>query len=64
MVMHPAKPELNGQDLTDHKDPNGKQLFVEFVNVVRKHDLAQSLRHLRRVPLVSSLASSFNKNLC
>ncbi len=35
MIMHPAKPELNGQDLTDNKDPNGKQLFVEFVKVVK-----------------------------
>ncbi len=23
MVMHPMKPELNGQDLTNKKDPNG-----------------------------------------
>jgi methyl-accepting chemotaxis protein len=36
MVMHPIKPELNGQDITSLKDPNGKALFVEFVNVVRK----------------------------
>src|ERR1019366_5432690 len=37
MIMHPAKPELNGQDLTDNKDPAGKQIFVEFVNIVKKH---------------------------
>jgi methyl-accepting chemotaxis protein len=36
MVMHPIKPEMNGNDLTSFKDPNGKALFVEFVNVVRK----------------------------
>src|SRR5229473_372420 len=36
MVMHPMKPELNGSDLSANKDPNGKALFVEFVNVVRK----------------------------
>jgi len=36
MIMHPIKPELNGQDLTGNKDPNGKQLFVEFVNTVKK----------------------------
>jgi methyl-accepting chemotaxis protein len=36
MIMHPTKPELDGQDLTDNKDPNGKRLFVEFVNVVKK----------------------------
>jgi methyl-accepting chemotaxis protein len=36
MVMHPMKPELNGTDLSANKDPNGKTLFVEFVNVVKK----------------------------
>jgi methyl-accepting chemotaxis protein len=35
MVMHPIKPEMNGSDLTQNKDPNGKFLFVEFVNVVK-----------------------------
>ncbi|MBI5896880.1 MAG: methyl-accepting chemotaxis protein, partial [Desulfobacterales bacterium] len=33
MVMHPFKPELDGKDLSDFKDPNGKKLFVEFVAV-------------------------------
>jgi len=35
MVMHPIKPELNGKDLTDNKDPNGKALFVEMVSVCK-----------------------------
>ncbi|MGK9050771.1 methyl-accepting chemotaxis protein [Neorhizobium petrolearium] len=35
MVMHPIKPEMNGQDLSGDKDPNGKFLFVEFVNTVK-----------------------------
>ena len=35
MVMHPIKPELNGQDLSQMKDPNGKRLFVEFADVVK-----------------------------
>ncbi|MGO4194170.1 methyl-accepting chemotaxis protein [Rhizobium sp. YAF28] len=35
MVMHPVKPELNGTDLSQNKDPNGKFLFVEFVNTVK-----------------------------
>ncbi len=35
MVMHPMKPDLDGNDLTNYKDPTGKQLFVEFVNVVK-----------------------------
>ncbi|MGC2774983.1 MAG: cache domain-containing protein [Bradyrhizobium sp.] len=36
MVMHPVKPELNGQDLADNKDPTGKRLFVEMVDVVKR----------------------------
>ena len=35
MVMHPYKPEMNGQDLTENKDPNGKKLFVDFAKVGR-----------------------------
>jgi methyl-accepting chemotaxis protein len=34
-VMHPIKPELQGKDMTDNKDPTGKQLYVEFVKVVK-----------------------------
>ncbi len=36
MVMHPFKPELDGKDLTNSKDPNGKALFMEMVAVVKK----------------------------
>lgn len=36
MVMHPVRPDLDGTDLSENKDPNGKKLFVEFVNVVKK----------------------------
>jgi diguanylate cyclase (GGDEF)-like protein/PAS domain S-box-containing protein len=36
MVMHPVMPELDGKDLSDFTDPNGKRLFVEFVDTVRK----------------------------
>ncbi|MCC6410007.1 MAG: methyl-accepting chemotaxis protein, partial [Planctomycetes bacterium] len=35
MVMHPMRSELNGRDLSDNKDPNGKRLFVDFVQTVR-----------------------------
>jgi methyl-accepting chemotaxis protein len=35
MVMHPNKPELDGTDLTENKDPDGKHLFVEMVNTVK-----------------------------
>ena len=34
MVMHPIKPELEGQDLSATEDPEGTRLFVEFVDVV------------------------------
>jgi methyl-accepting chemotaxis protein len=35
MIMHPFKPELDGTDLSQNADPNGKRLFVEFVDVCR-----------------------------
>jgi methyl-accepting chemotaxis protein len=35
-VMHPIKPEMNGNDLSAYKDPNGKLLFVDFVDAVKK----------------------------
>ena len=35
MVMHPTKPELDGKDLTNFKDPAGKALFVDCVNAAR-----------------------------
>ena len=36
-VMHPIKPELNGRDLSEIKDPSGKRLFVDFVETVKQH---------------------------
>ena len=36
MIMHPIKPELDNKDLSTNKDPTGKFLFVEFVNMVKK----------------------------
>jgi methyl-accepting chemotaxis protein len=36
MVMHPIKPELDGQDLSDYKDPNGKKIFVAMADVCQK----------------------------
>ncbi|SSC66747.1 methyl-accepting chemotaxis protein [Ciceribacter selenitireducens] len=35
MIMHPIKPELNGKDLSQNKDPNGKHIFMEFVKTVK-----------------------------
>ncbi len=36
MVIHPYRSDLNGKDLSNYTDPNGKQVFIEFVNVVKK----------------------------
>ncbi|MFL6665246.1 MAG: methyl-accepting chemotaxis protein [Rhizobacter sp.] len=36
VIVHPIKPELEGKDVTDMKDTNGVQLFVEFVNAVKR----------------------------
>lgn len=35
MVMHPIKPELNGKELSETKDPNGKLLFVEMARICK-----------------------------
>ena len=35
MIMHPYKSELDGKDLSDFKDPEGKRLFVAFVDAVK-----------------------------
>jgi methyl-accepting chemotaxis protein len=34
-VLHPIKPELEGRDLSDFEDPDGKRLFAEFTKVVK-----------------------------
>jgi signal transduction histidine kinase len=36
MVIHPYRADLNGADLSDYRDPNGKRVFVEFVDVVKR----------------------------
>lgn len=35
MIMHPIKPELEGQDVAGIKDPNGKALFVAMADLVK-----------------------------
>lgn len=37
MIMHPYKSELDGKDLRDFKDPQGKRLFVEMASVSQAH---------------------------
>ncbi len=36
MIMHPIKPQLDGKDLSKVKDPSGKFLFNEMVDVTKK----------------------------
>jgi methyl-accepting chemotaxis protein len=36
MVMHPIKPEMNGQNLANEKDPQGNSIFVNMVDVCKK----------------------------
>ncbi|MFX6015287.1 cache domain-containing protein, partial [Acinetobacter baumannii] len=35
VVMHPVKPDLNGKDVSELKDPSGLRLFKAFVDKVR-----------------------------
>lgn len=37
MLMHPNFPELDGKNLAKDKDPTGKLLFVEMVNIVKEN---------------------------
>jgi len=37
MVMHPIRPELNGTDLKDIRDPNGKFIFRESVRLAQNN---------------------------
>jgi len=37
MVMHPYLSELDGEILTDYADPEGKHLFIAFVDTVKKY---------------------------
>lgn len=38
MIMHPINPALDGQSVIQKRDPLGKYLFKEMVDVVREHD--------------------------
>lgn len=38
MVMHPIKPELDGTDMSNFADPNGKKIFSEFAAEAKKND--------------------------
>ncbi|MCP4988785.1 MAG: methyl-accepting chemotaxis protein [Colwellia sp.] len=34
MIMHPLKPKLNGKNIGSVKDPDGKALFIDIINIV------------------------------
>jgi len=36
MIMHPYRPDLNGQDVSDFGDPRGVPIFVEFAKLVQR----------------------------
>lgn len=36
MIMHPIKPELDGQDMSGFTDPKGKKLFVEMARTAQE----------------------------
>ncbi len=36
MIMHPYRPDLNGRDVSDFRDPRGVPIFVEFADLVRR----------------------------
>jgi len=38
MVMHPFKPQLDGQDVSSVKDSSGLKIFVEMTDIVREQD--------------------------
>lgn len=37
MVIHPYRLDLNGKDLSNYTDPDGKHVFVEMVNIVKQN---------------------------
>jgi signal transduction histidine kinase len=37
IIMHPYRPDLEGADVSDFSDPNGKHLFLEFVRTAQRH---------------------------
>ena len=35
MIMHPMKPQMEGNDLSSYQDPSGRPVFVEFVQAAQ-----------------------------
>jgi len=36
MIMHPYRPDMEGQSLLEYQDTNGKKIFVAFVDIVKR----------------------------
>jgi methyl-accepting chemotaxis protein len=36
MIMHPFKPEMEGEVLSNYADPHGKKIFMEFTRIVKE----------------------------
>ena len=36
IIMHPYRKDLNGQDVSEFRDPRGTRIFVEFADMVRR----------------------------
>ena len=37
-VMHPIRPQIEGKDQTETKDPNGKPIYLEFLKAVKNNN--------------------------
>ncbi len=37
MMVHPIRPDLEGKNMSEIKDPTGKKLFQEFIRVTQSH---------------------------
>lgn len=68
MIFHPYRSDLNGKNIAEHKDPSGKQFFIEMVNICRasgggfvqymwqyKDDTTKIVPKISYVRLISSL---------
>lgn len=36
MIMHPINPQLDGKDVSDMTDPQGKKFFIDMIDIVKK----------------------------
>ena len=59
MVMHPISPKLNGKDLSSIKDPNGKYVFQEMVDLAKKQG-AGLVEYVWRKPGIEEPQSKYS----